>query len=80
MKHLGVYTAITSGFFFIGFIMGAIVEASGSAKPSFNDWDLFIMGFIGIAFLLFGFSVLSYLKRKEGKMGKGVGEVDWAED
>jgi len=80
MKHMGVYTAITSGFFFIGFIMGAIVEASGNARASFNDWDLFIMGFIGIAFLMFGFSVLSYLKRKEMGTGKRVGEVDWAED
>ena len=66
MKNLGVHTAIVSGFFFIGFVMGSIVEGSGRA-PSLTQWDLFIMGFIGIAFLMFGFSVLSYIKRNDSK-------------
>lgn len=77
MKHMGVYAAITSGFFFIGFIMGVIVEASGKSQAAFNDWNIFIMGFIGIAFLMFGFSVLSYLKRKGGENARTTGEVDW---
>ncbi|MFH1473427.1 MAG: hypothetical protein ABIE55_00900 [Candidatus Aenigmatarchaeota archaeon] len=78
MKYLGVYTAITAGFFFLGFIMGSIVEASGKA-PDLSEWDLFIMGFIGVAFLMFGFSVLSYLKRVEMKVAKPTNEVDWEE-
>jgi hypothetical protein len=78
MKYLGVYTAITSGFFFIGFIMGSIVEASGKA-PALSEWDLFIMGFIGIAFLMFGFSVLTYLKKVDVVVARKRGEVDWEE-
>ena len=75
MKYLGVYTAITAGFFFIGFILGSIVEASDRAPPLTN-WDLFILGFIGIAFLMFGFSVLSYLKKVEIRVDKTKEDVE----
>ena len=79
MKYLGVYTAITAGFFFIGFIMGIILEAS-ERTASLTKWDLFILGFIGIAFLMFGFSVLSYLKRTEMRVARKTGKIDWEED
>jgi cadmium resistance protein CadD (predicted permease) len=75
MKYLGVYTAITAGFFFIGFVLGVSMAVAAGVRSAYYDWNTFIVGFIGISFLMFGFSVLFYLKKKERE--KKIGEVDW---
>jgi hypothetical protein len=75
MKNLGVYAAIVSGFFFIGFVMGSAAESAGRIRPAFYEWNLFVMGFVGIAFLMFGFSVLSYLNRKDRRDVRKGGNV-----
>jgi hypothetical protein len=76
MKYLGVYTAITSGFFFIGFVLGVSMAIAGRMGSALYDGNTFIVGFIGFCFLMFGFSVLFYLRKKE--KGKGIGNVNWA--
>jgi len=64
MKRLGVYTTIEAGLFLIGFALGIYVPTMGRPHSYYYEWNSVIIGFIGAAFLMFGVSVLLYLRKK----------------